>query len=54
MMNQEAYNSKWSRKIKVYQEYFPGQLIRTYENGAISRQTTTIIERLKNGEDIGV
>ena len=52
MMNQEKYNSDWGQKIQIYQQYFPGQLIRTYENGVISKQTQEIIEKLKNGEQI--
>lgn len=54
MMNREDYNSDWGRKLKVYMKYYPGQLIRTYENGVISRQTEEIIGKLKSGEDVGI
>lgn len=50
MMNREDYNSDWGKKLKIYQQYYPGQLIRTYENGAISKQTEEIIERLRMGK----
>ncbi len=54
MMNREDYSSRWAVKLKIYQKYFPGQLIRTYESGTISRMTESIIAQLKNGEEVGV
>ena len=54
MMNQEKYSSDWAEKLKIYQRYFPGQLIRSYESGAISRMTESIIEQLRDGKDIGI
>ena len=54
MMNREDYSSHWADKLKIYQQYFPGQLIRTYESGAISRMTESIIKQLKDGENVGI
>ena len=54
MMNRDDYSSHWSEKLKIYQQYFPGQLIRTYESGSISRMTESIIEQLKDGKEIGI
>lgn len=54
MMNREDYSSHWAEKLKVYQQYFSGQLIRTYESGTISRMTESIIEQLKDGSYVGI
>lgn len=48
MMGKEDYNSNWAEKIKIYNEYFPCQLIKTYETGALSREAEKLILQLKN------
>lgn len=54
MMNREDYSVHWAEKLKVYKQYFPGQLVRTYESGTISRMTESIIGQLKDGSYIGM
>ena len=47
MLGNEKYDSDWLHKIDIYEKYFPGQLYKTYESGAISADAEKIIEQLK-------
>ncbi len=44
----DDYDANWEFKLKVYNEYFPGKLYRTYETGALSNDAKRLIEQLKN------
>lgn len=50
MLGQEDYDASWSRKVDIYRKKYQGQLIKTYETGAISRDAQGIIDKLKNRE----
>lgn len=47
MLGVESYDRRWLDKLKMYQEYFPGQLIKTYEGATISDSALDVIKRLK-------
>lgn len=50
MLGKEDYDKKWSNKINIYEKYFPGQLLKTYESGAISSDAEKIIHKIKTGD----
>lgn len=47
MLGNEAYNANWKRKLDIYETFFPGQMIKTYESGAISVEAKRLIEKLQ-------
>ena len=47
MLGNEKYSEGWSNKMDIYENYYPGQLIKTYESGAISSDAEKIINRIK-------
>ena len=47
MLGNEKYDSDWLNKIDIYEKYYPGQLYRTYESGAISQDAENVIKQLK-------
>lgn len=49
MLGNEKYSEDWSHKLDIYEKYFPGQLIKTYESGAISFDAGKIIDKIKSG-----
>ena len=49
MLGNEEYSEHWSEKMDIYEKYFPGQLFKTYESGAISSDAEKIINKIKNG-----
>lgn len=49
MLGNEQYSDDWSEKMDIYEEYFPGQLLKTYESGAISSDAEKIINKIKMG-----
>ena len=49
MLGNEQYSEDWSNKLDIYEEYFHGQLLKTYESGAISSDAEKIIEKIKMG-----
>lgn len=51
MLGNEKYSENWSRKMDIYEKYFPGQLLKTYESGAISIDAEKIINKIKNGTE---
>ncbi|WP_242839379.1 RecQ family ATP-dependent DNA helicase [Oribacterium sp. P6A1] len=48
MLGNEKYDSDWLNKIDIYEKYFPGQLYRTYESGAISQDAENVIRELQS------
>lgn len=52
MLGNEKYSENWSNKMDIYEKYFPGQLIKTYESGAISSDAEQIIKRIKLGSRV--
>ena len=49
MLGNEKYSDDWSNKTDIYEKCFPGQLLKTYESGALSIDAERIIERIKAG-----
>ncbi len=47
MLGNEKYSEDWSNKLDIYEKYFPDQLLKTYESGAISTDAEKIIDTLK-------
>lgn len=47
MLGNEKYSEDWSNKMDIYEKYFPGRLIKTYESGAISSDAEKIIDKIK-------
>jgi len=50
MLGNEKYSEDWSNKLDIYEKYFPGRLLKTYESGAISSDAEKIIDKIKLGE----
>lgn len=50
MLGNESYSEGWSNKMDIYEKYFPGKLIKTYESGAISTDAEKIIRKMIKGE----
>ena len=48
MLGNEKYSEDWSKKMDIYERYFPGQLLKTYESGAIASDAEKMIERIKD------
>ena len=48
MLGNEKYSEDWSNKMDIYEKYYPGQLIKTYESGAISRDAEKMINKIKS------
>lgn len=46
LLGQEDYDSSWSHKIDVYNNCFPGQMLKTYETGNVSGDAKRIIDKL--------
>lgn len=44
MLGQAQYDSNWLKKLDIYEVYFPGQLIKTYESGALSKDVEKLIK----------
>lgn len=47
MLGQEDYDQRWSEKIEIYRNHFPGQLIKTYETGNLSNDAQREINKIK-------
>ena len=48
MLGNEEYDARWTDKLQIYERYFPGQLIKTYESGTLSKDVETLIEELQS------
>lgn len=47
MLGTEEYDVAWSKKTEIYEKFYPGQLIKTYENGALAKDAQQKIEQLR-------
>lgn len=47
MLGNEKYSENWSNKMEIYEKYYPGQLLKTYESGAISLDAEVVINKIK-------
>ncbi|WP_127165961.1 RecQ family ATP-dependent DNA helicase [Veillonella sp. CHU732] len=50
MLGNEEYDARWADKLQIYERYFPGQLIKTYESGTLSKDVEKLIQELQSGE----
>lgn len=48
MLGVEEYDRRWAEKLRVYEKFFPGQLMKTYESGNLSCDAKKIIDELKS------
>lgn len=47
MLGFEEYDENWARKIDIYEKYYPGQMIKTYETGVLSKEAEKNIEYIE-------
>lgn len=47
MLGFEDYDENWARKIDIYEKYYPGQMIKTYESGVLSKEAEKNIEYIE-------
>ena len=52
MLGNEKYSENWLIKIDIYEKYYPGQLLKTYESGAISQDAEAQINKIKGVDKI--
>ena len=45
LLGNESYDANWMKKLDIYERYYPGKLLRTYESGALSRDARVVIEQ---------
>lgn len=48
MLGLDSYDENWARKLDIYEKYYPGQMIKTYESGVLSKDAESKIEYIKN------
>ena len=48
MLGNEEYDARWADKLQIYERYFPGQLIKTYESGTLSKDVEKLIKGLQS------
>lgn len=48
MLGNEDYDSNWLHKLDVYEKYFEGKMVKTYESGVLSRDAKQLINQLMN------
>lgn len=47
MLGTEEYDVAWCKKTEIYEKFYPGLLIKTYENGALAKDVQQKIEKLR-------
>lgn len=50
MLGVESYDSRWLQKQDIYDKYFDGKLIVTYEGANITNSALDIIKNIISGE----
>jgi ATP-dependent DNA helicase RecQ len=53
MLGNEDYDMNWLKKLEVYNRLYPGQLIKTYESGALTLDVQKKIEEIKKLNSLG-
>ncbi|MBR1397518.1 MAG: ATP-dependent DNA helicase RecQ [Selenomonadaceae bacterium] len=48
MIGNEEYDSKWIKKLDIYEHLFKGQLRKTYESGTLSSDAQKLIDELRS------
>lgn len=46
MLGKEDYDLNWAKKIDIYNKYFPGMMVKTYETGVLSDDAKAIIDNM--------
>ena len=46
MLGKEDYDLNWAKKIDIYNKYFPGMMVKTYETGVLSDDAKAIIDNI--------
>jgi ATP-dependent DNA helicase RecQ len=52
MLGREDYDSNWIKKLDIYEQYFDGMMVKTYESGVISKDANALIDKLCEGGDV--
>ena len=47
MLGFDDYDENWARKLDIYKKYYPGQMIKTYESGVLSKDAEKQIEYIE-------
>lgn len=50
LLGKEDYDANWAKKTRIYDEFFPGQLLKTYESGAIALDADNMVNRIRELE----
>lgn len=52
MLGRDEYDTRWSKKLDIYNTYFPNRLIKTYESGVLSMDASDLIKKIRetNGD----
>lgn len=48
MIGTESYDQRWTEKMQIYETYFPGKLMITYEGAALSNAVVEMVNELKS------
>lgn len=48
LLGNENYDKNWLHKLDVYEKYYKGQMIKTYESGVLVNDAKVIIDKLLN------
>ena len=46
LLGRDSYDANWNYKLDIYEKYYPGQMIRSYESGTLSKSVKKIIQNL--------
>ena len=46
LLGRDSYDANWNYKLDIYEKYYPGQMIRSYESGTLSESVKKIIQNL--------
>lgn len=47
LLGKEDYDTDWTKKLKIYTEFFPGQLLKTYESGVIAQDADNMVNKIR-------
>lgn len=49
MIGTEDYDKRWLKKLKIYNDFFPGMMVKTYEGASLTDAAISIINNMKAG-----
>jgi len=47
LLGKEDYDTDWTKKLKIYTEFFPGKLLKTYESGVIAQDADNMVNKIR-------